>query len=156
DIGYNWQRGNIVFGIEGDFEVSKINDHYRQLFGANFFDARSNVDYFSTIRGRLGYAFGSFLVYGTGGFAYGAVHNRVFINGVADAHRDATETGWVAGGGIEYCITPSWSVKIEYQHIDLGSYTMSAPVIPPNGVVITTNRFDNSFDTIRAGLNWHM
>jgi outer membrane immunogenic protein len=156
DLGYNWQRGNIVFGIEGDFEVSKINDHYRQLFGANFFDVRTNVDYFSTIRGRLGYSFGNILVYGTGGFAYGAVHNRVFVNGVADAHKDATETGFAAGGGVEYSINPRWSLKAEYQYIDLGSYKMSAPVVPPNGVVITTNTLDNNYHTLRLGLNYHL
>jgi len=155
-IGYNWQRGAFVFGVEADLEVSNIKDHYSQLFGANFFDARKQLDYFSTVRGRLGYAFGNVLVYGTGGFATGFVHNRVFVNFVADAHRDDTETGFAAGGGIEYAITPRISLKAEYQFIDLGSYRLSAPVVPPNGVIITTNTLDNNFNTVRAGINFHL
>jgi outer membrane immunogenic protein len=84
------------------------------------------------------------------------VHNRVFVNGVADAHKDDTETGFAAGGGIEYAISPRISFKAEYQYIDLGSEKMSAPVVPPNGVIITTNRFDDTFHTVRAGVNFHL
>jgi outer membrane immunogenic protein len=155
-IGYNWQRGGFVFGVEADIEISQIHYDNKVLAGANFFDVRKDLDYFSTVRGRLGYAFGNVLVYGTGGFAVGFVHNRVFVNGVADAHRDQAETGFAAGGGIEYAITPRVSLKAEYQFIDLGSYKLSAPVVPPNGVVITTNTIDNSFNTVRAGVNFHL
>jgi outer membrane immunogenic protein len=155
-IGYNWQRGAFVFGVEGDLEISNIKDDFKGLFGANFFDARKELDYFSTIRGRLGYSFGNVLVYGTGGFAYGAVHNRVFVNGVADAHKDTTETGFAAGGGVEYALTPQLSLKAEYQFIDLGSYKMSAPVVPPNGVVITTSTIENNFNTVRFGVNYRL
>jgi outer membrane immunogenic protein len=155
-IGYNWQRGAFVFGVESDLEISNIKDSFKGLVPPDFFDARKQLDYFGTIRGRLGYSFGNVLVYGTGGFAYGFVHNREFVNGVADAHKDALETGFAAGGGIEYAVTPRISLKAEYQYIDLGSYKLSAPVIPPNGVIITTGTFDNNFNTVRAGINFHL
>lgn len=156
DIGYNWQRGAFVFGVEADLEVSNIDADFKRFVGANFFDARKTVDYFSTVRGRLGYAFNNVLLYGTGGFAFGPVHNRVFVNGVADAHRDETETGYALGGGIEYAINPRFSLKVEYQYIDFGSYKMSAPVVPPNGITIYTNTLDNNFNTVRVGLNYHL
>jgi outer membrane immunogenic protein len=156
ELGYNWQRGNIVFGVEADLDVANIEDHFKGLFGANFFDARTKLDYLSTIRGRVGYSFGNALVYGTGGVAFGFVHNRVFVNGVADAHIDEEKTGFAAGGGIEYAITPQISVKAEYLFVDLGSEKMSAAVVPPNGVVITTNRFDDTFNTVRGGVNFHL
>jgi outer membrane immunogenic protein len=126
------------------------------LQGANFFDERKTFDYFSTIRGRAGYAFDNFLLYGTGGFAFGAVHNRVFVNGVADAHKDATETGFAAGGGVEYAITPQISVKAEYQYIDLGSYKLSALVLGAPGVTMTTNTLENNLNTVRLGLNYRL
>jgi outer membrane immunogenic protein len=156
ELGYNWQRGNIVFGIEGDLDVANIANSFHGLFGANFFDARTKLDYLSTIRGRVGYSFGNTLVYGTGGVAFGFVHNRVFVNGVADAHIDEEKTGFAAGGGIEYAITPQISVKAEYQFIDLGSERMLGPVVPPNGIVLTTNRFDDTFNTVRGGVNFHL
>jgi outer membrane immunogenic protein len=67
ELGYNWQRGNIVFGVEGDLDIADLRDQFHGLFGANFFDARAKLDYLSTIRGRVGYSFGNALVYGTGG-----------------------------------------------------------------------------------------
>jgi outer membrane immunogenic protein len=122
--------------------------------------ACKKLDYVSTIRGRLGYAFGNALVYGTGGFAYGAVHNRLFVAFgpplAADLHKDATETGFAADGGIEYMISPRFSVKAEYQFVDLGSEKLSAPVVPPTGVVLSSNRIDNEFQTVRGGLNVHL
>lgn len=160
DIGYNWQRGAFVFGVEGDIEVSHIGDLFARFANppgaANFIAAQKYLDYFSTIRARVGYASGNFLVYGTGGLAYGYVHNQVVTNGVADDHRDAGETGYAVGGGVEYAITPRFSLKAEYQYIDFGSYKLSAPVLPPNGVTITTSTLENSFNTVRVGINYHL
>ena len=65
---------------------------------------------------------------------------------------DQMETGWVAGGGVEYLFTPAWSAKIEYQFIDLGSQTVSA--VASDGI-IDRMPFDNSFSTVRAGINYH-
>jgi outer membrane immunogenic protein len=96
-IGYNIQRGNIVFGVEADID-----------------GAEKNFDYLGTVRGRVGYAIDRALVYGTGGFAYA---------GNKDATPSTTADGWVAGGGVEYKFTPSWSVKGEYQHVELTSVT---------------------------------
>ena len=62
------------------------------------------------------------MVYVTGGFAYGEVKNEVaYAAGSAyDYKRDTTATGYVLGGGVEYKFSPAWSVKGEYQLIDLG------------------------------------
>jgi outer membrane immunogenic protein len=109
-IGYNFQRGNIVFGIEADFQGAGISD--KDAFGD-----KSNLNWFGTARGRLGYAFGSALLYGTGGFAYGNVKNTV--TGPGGFSASETQTGWVAGGGLEYKLTPAWSIKSEYQFLSL-------------------------------------
>ena len=58
-------------------------------------------------------------------------------------------------GGIEWALNQVWSAKLEYQHIDLGRSTgLSAPVIPPNGVIIFVSPLNNKFDTVRVGLNY--
>jgi outer membrane immunogenic protein len=60
-----------------------------------------------------------------------------------------TQTGWVAGGGIEHSFAPNWSVKLEYQYIDLGSKTLIDPAS-----VITSRNVDGRFSTVRVGLNY--
>ncbi len=86
-LGYNWQSPrNVVVGIEGDVDFA------------------DGIDYLATVRGRLGYAFGRTLLYGTGGAA--------FI-GVSDNNFDGDNTGWVAGGGLEYKLRDNWSVGAE-------------------------------------------
>jgi outer membrane immunogenic protein len=60
----------------------------------------------------------------------------------------------VVGGGVELALAPHWSVKAEYQHIDLGSERLAAPVLPPNGVIIKSNKLEGHADTVRIGLNY--
>ena len=116
-IGYNWQTPrDIVFGVEGD---------------GDFLDG---TDYLATVRGRLGYAFGPTLVYGTGGGA--------FIGFSDDVNGKNNDTGWVAGGGIEHKIRENLSVGVEglYYGFDDNS---------------NDNGGDNNFWTARARLTYH-
>jgi outer membrane immunogenic protein len=117
-VGYNFQRGNFVFGAEADFQGAHISD-------SNAFE-KSEMNWFGTIRGRLGYTFGSALVYGTGGFAFGNVENS--IAAVHPFSNSETQTGWVAGGGVEYKVTPAWSAKGEYQYLDLDANSSTGPL----------------------------
>jgi outer membrane immunogenic protein len=106
-IGYNWQgmwHPNLVLGVEADIQGSGISATTLGIF-------KSELDWFGTVRGRLGYAFDRVLIYGTGGFAYGGVKNTFFPG--------ETQTGWVAGGGVEYKFSPAWSAKAEYQFLSL-------------------------------------
>ena len=159
--GYNWQKGAFVFGVEADIQGAGLKDSFSDQpdgFG-DLINADRNIDYFGTVRARLGYAFDRVLVYGTGGFAYGGVDNRIFIfnpGASADLNKSTTETGFAVGGGIEYAFWRGWSLKAEYQFVDLGSYRLSAPVIPLGaGETIVSNKIDNSFNTVRLGLNYH-
>jgi outer membrane immunogenic protein len=108
-IGYNWQgvwHPNLVLGIEADFQGSGISDK-------DFAGDKSELNWFGTVRGRIGYAFDRTLIYGTGGFAYGNIKNTGTFS-VSE-----TQTGWVVGGGVEYKLAPAWSVKAEYQFLSL-------------------------------------
>jgi outer membrane immunogenic protein len=80
------------------------------------------------VRGRLGYAYDRALIYFTGGFAYGESHGVAsIVLGEGGGFRkfsfnpSADRTGCVLGGGVEYALTSAWSLKGEYQFIDLGS-----------------------------------
>ena len=147
-IGYNYQTGSFVFGVETDFQGAGISDSVTGTTAAGYdFTSKESIDWFGTARGRLGFAVGNALVYGTGGFAYGNV-NQHAINGGDVFVSNTTQTGYAAGGGIEYKFTPAWSLKAEYQYIDLGSQKLT------DSLGNTTNPLDTNFQTARVGLNY--
>jgi outer membrane immunogenic protein len=137
-IGYNFQRGNIVFGIEADFQGAGISD-------SDAFGDKSELNWFGTVRGRLGYSFDRALIYGTGGFAYGNVKNT--YGGFGSASE--TQTGYVVGGGLEYKLAPAWSVKGEYQFLSL-----DAPFDSPVGPLGEGLGNRTEVHTFRAGVNY--
>lgn len=149
-IGYNWQGGfglghGLVLGVEADFQGSDISDKA----GDGFASVESNLNWFGTVRGRIGYAFGPALVYATGGFAYGEVETKATL-GILSGSKTETQTGYVVGGGLEYQFNPSWSLKGEYQYISLDA--SDAGSIPLG----LTDKDRSEFHTVRVGLNYHV
>ena len=144
--GYNWQRGNLVFGVEADIQGADIKG---SATTAGPTTAENSLDWFGTVRGRVGYAVGSALLYGTGGFAAGGVQDKLTAGGTTLKH-DATATGYAAGGGLEYALSPSWSGKAEYQYINLGSDSLTDA---GSGATAT---FNHEYNTVRLGLNYHI
>jgi len=146
-IGYNWQVGRTVLGLESDINWAKLsgstaNGSVCATNGGG--ECRTEQNWFGTTRGRIGYAFGNFMPYVTGGLAYGDV-KAVQANG---SQRD-TKAGWTAGGGLEVGLTKSWTAKAEYLHLDLGTATFMGAASGTNtlNVPITDN-------ILRAGLNY--
>jgi outer membrane immunogenic protein len=78
----------------------------------------TDVDWFGTARGRLGYAVGNALIYGTGGLAYGQVNSHIENSTTYTVSN--TNTGWTAGAGVEYRFTSAISAKAEYLYVNLG------------------------------------
>jgi outer membrane immunogenic protein len=161
-IGYNWQgifHPHIVVGIEVDIQGAGISDKGFDYNGYGIY--KSELDYFGTVRGRIGYALDTSLIYFTGGFAYGGIKNVVNWGGSApgaDGYyvKDTTATGYVLGAGWEYKFSPAWSAKIEYQYINLGkndpvdvSALGNGPYTANGGIV-----HDDAFHTVRAGINY--
>jgi len=126
-----------VLGLEGDIQGSGIED--------SAFGAKASLNWFGTVRGRLGYAFGPTLVYATGGLAFGEVENTVGRFSATE-----TQTGYVIGGGVEYKFNPAWSVKAEYQFISLDA---SDPL--GAGPLGFTNGDRSEVSTFRIGVNYH-
>ncbi len=163
-IGYNWRApGGFkdgpspwVFGIEADIQGSGLDDSFsgnltNTVGATDTVKESQRIDYFGTVRARLGFAYGKTLLYGTGGFAYGGVDSHLVINGF-NLNSNSAETGWVAGGGIEHKIDPAWSLKVEYQYIDLGSQNITEFV---STLPLTAKDIDARFSTVRLGLNYH-
>jgi len=164
-IGYNYQVQNWVFGIETDLQGASIKDSagatLPYLVGSTITsNVSQKIDWFGTLRGRLGIAFDRVLLYGTAGLAYGETKTGLTMTdslgfSAANANK-STRTGWVAGGGVEWAFAPNWSVKGEYQYIDLGRTRVSAQEFlagaPTAFAVSTSVRSD--FHTGRVGINY--
>jgi outer membrane immunogenic protein len=106
-LGYNWQYGQLVYGLETDIQLSGADD----TVGATKF---SN-SWYGTLRGRGGFIFNNVLLYGTAGLAYGGLRGEI----VGGATEYKTLAGWAAGGGLEVGLTPAWSARAEYLYMDL-------------------------------------
>jgi outer membrane immunogenic protein len=111
-LGYNYQLGQAVFGIEGDIDASWIEGD--TACGGPSCEVKNN--WLSTVRGRLGYAAGRFMPYVTGGCAFGDIKTSVSDIGSANE----TKAGWTVGGGIETGLSGPWSAKLEHLYADLG------------------------------------
>lgn len=146
-IGYNWQFGQFVFGLEGDIEGADINGGYR-LANLNGTDFR--IDAQASIRGRLGVAFNNSLLYVTGGAAWADMdHTYVFANTLFETH-STTRTGWTVGAGWEYGFTPNWSARLEYRYTDFGTFRNNSTVSFPG----FSYEHDPVFHTVRAGISY--
>jgi outer membrane immunogenic protein len=109
-IGYNWQNGQFVFGVETDLQWANADDVV--------FPQKFSNSWFGTARGRVGYAMNNILAYGTGGFAYGNL--KLETAGLTET---LSHYGWTLGVGMEVGLTPNWTAKVEYLYFDLTDKT---------------------------------
>lgn len=129
-FGYNYQTGAIVWGIEGDINYSAV----RASTACGVFTCETSNRWFSTVRGRVGYAVDRFLPYITAGAAYGDI--RAASTNPLFPGATKTKLGWTAGAGLEYAFMGNWTAKLEYLYLDLGRFdcgtACSATVVPDN------------------------
>ncbi len=118
--GYNWQpAGNFVVGVETDISLSGQK-------GSTATQSFSNP-WGGTVRARAGLAFDRFLVYGTGGLAYGSIKASNAVSSDSQI-----KTGWTAGAGIEGALTSKLTARLEYRYTDFG--TASLTTVPTSTV----------------------
>ncbi|RJF68553.1 outer membrane protein [Rhodopseudomonas palustris] len=125
-IGYNWQSnttflGPLLIGVEADIQGSGMSDGrttLNSLVGPVNYNQK--LDWFSTVRGRIGLVRGPAVGYFTGGFAAGNVKTTITETGVGQFGISETRTGWTIGSGVEAALGGNWTGKIEYLYLDLG------------------------------------
>ena len=135
------QRDRFVFGVEGDLQASDINASKDVAFG----NTTTDIDWFSTVRGRVGIAAGPWLLYGTGGVALADISNRVDI-GLDTLRNSETQVGYAVGGGLEWAFARNWSARAEYLYLGFGDTTLSG-----GGNEVKVN---NDVQTVRLGANY--
>ena len=186
-IGYNWQFSPTwVAGLEADIQAAGERDGITlsnsfttvvisnlSLIGTAFTDYEAKIDWFGTVRGRVGYLFGdgAVMTYLTGGLAYG----RIGIDGTSTVSgsfnlpptssfsithaigHSQVNTGWTVGSGTEgKLLIPGWTYRIEYLYVDLGSLddtdSVEAITGASGGQVHTHTHFTDNI--IRLGVNY--
>jgi outer membrane immunogenic protein len=144
-LGGNYQWGQFVLGIEGDGDWQNLKGTTNSVAGSCGVGCTTQSDWLATVRGRAGYAFDRILIYGTGGAAFG---NLQAAAGVLP-FSSTTQTGWTAGGGVEFAFTPNLTAKVEYLYVDLGS--QACPFASCAGTATSVSLTEN---VVRAGINY--
>lgn len=158
-LGYNWQFGSWVTGLEGDIQFS--NERASGLVACpvgavgcvgSTFTRDYKLDWFGTARGRIGFLPAErILLYATGGLAYGNFTGSSWTLPMNIGTWSSLKAGWTVGAGVEAALGYNWSVKFEYLYMDLGNVGGSSAINGLNRWVFNT-KFTDSI--ARVGLNY--
>ncbi len=148
--GYNWQSGQLVYGVEVDVQLASNKDNGNSSssvpisgFPANSIASTTSVSqelsFLSTLRGRFGFLTSpDLLIYGTGGLAVGGAKTKANTSqeilgpsgGITTTYQNDENTsetlyGWTAGAGLDWKFMQDYSIKAEYLYYDLGDMDSS-------------------------------
>jgi outer membrane immunogenic protein len=147
-LGYNWQMGPVVLGIETDADWMSVKGSTTGTGGVCALDGsgqcQTQQSWVGTTRARVGYAFDRWLPYVTGGIAYGNIQAVQ-----PTSTTTSTNVGWTAGAGLEYGIDRNWSAKVEYLHIDLGTATFMGAASGTSTLTVPVTN-----ELVRVGVNY--
>jgi len=163
--GYNWQRGQWVYGVETDISATHLNTNLNLVLQnplpqTAIANANADIDWYGTVRGRLGWSQGPWLLYGTAGLAYGHADLSSSIAGVilaTTAQTSSVRAGWVAGAGIDYMWSPNVVLSLGYQYVDLGNLSVASSVVNTGGgggSLVQSANAHAQFHVVTAGLSW--
>jgi outer membrane immunogenic protein len=144
-LGYNWQMGNWVIGMEADAAWSDLKYSETSL-GVTLAD---KIESFGSVAGRIGFLpANSLMVYFKGGYAW--AENEISASGFGVTFAESRfHSGWTVGAGLEYMFVPNWSGKVEYMYADYSNANYLAAFVPGGvGLGVTVN-------TVKAGINYH-
>lgn len=140
--GYNFQSGNVVYGIEG--EASAVFLGKKKATTGLKAESRGRA----ALKGRLGYAFGSTMVYGVAGVAVTPTRYTSPANGIhAAQRRSVTSVGPLLGVGVEHKLTEALSIKAEADYTFQPRKTLRFPA--------GTSKIDSGALSAKLGLNYH-
>jgi outer membrane immunogenic protein len=155
-VGYNWQAGSWLFGLEADISAMDVSDvaHFATT-DPNYANAElgSRFDWLGTARARGGFVVDRSLFYATGGLAYARVAQHYFDTPHGTSSASGVKFGWTVGGGYEYAFARNWSVKAEYLYVNLDNSHVDL-VLSTGPAVVTRFTFPNDLHIARVGLNY--
>ncbi len=134
NFGYNFQSGNLVFGLEGSLAAANFDGRFTAPYlpGLTSGAWSPNMNWLGTVTGKIGYSFGQWLPYMKGGFASADIGSPLQGATQFGAFSQGTQlNGWTAGVGLEYQITPKLSLGLEYLYTDFGNGAPNSPNAGP-------------------------
>ncbi len=159
-LGYNFQIGRVVLGVETDINGTTQKARSTRLCVTSLCglsvtqSSEDSIPWLGTLRGRVGYAFSRFMIYGTGGAGYGefkSTQSLTSLLGSVTTQTSDQRLAWAAGAGIEVSISENWSAKFEYLYFDTGSFTTTYNLL---GVGLITERSRLTDNVVRLGVNY--
>jgi len=162
-VGYNWQQGSFVYGLEGDWnwigaKASQFGSSTPNGVIVNF-STSYDVNWLATFRGRAGLTFDSALLYVTGGVVVGHVKNDVELIGTgilagsaASFTQNETKVGWTAGVGAEYMFSPHWTARAEFRYVDLGKTNVACSIATDLNQCVSVGYRGDFSNTLKLGL----
>jgi outer membrane immunogenic protein len=169
--GYNWQQGAAVFGFETDLQATHLNSSMSgglthspaiiPLPASDFASTTALIEYYGTVRGRLGWSAGQWMFFGTAGAAYGNVELSSTFSTLGlrtFSQTSEQKIGWVVGAGFEYLLRPNLMLSLGYQYVDLGRIGISSTttgISGPSSVTLgQAATVHAQFQTVMAGMSW--
>ena len=169
--GYNWQQGAAVFGFETDLQATHLNSSMSgglahnpaiiPLPASDFASTTALIEYYGTVRGRLGWSAGQWMFFGTAGAAYGNVELSSTFSTLGlrtFSQTSEQKIGWVVGAGFEYLLRPNLMLSLGYQYVDLGRIGISSTttgISGPSSVTLSQAATVHAqFQTVMAGMSW--
>jgi outer membrane immunogenic protein len=145
-IGYNWQKGNYVYGLEVDASTGS-KQNFANTYGTETWSNR--LDWVVTARARMGLAVSDTFIYVTSGLAVADITTK-HLQGSTNYSQTKTRFGWVAGAGVEHMLTRNWTIGTEVLFMDLGSKTYQTKDAGSNRI----RRVTGQVTTARTRLNY--
>ena len=147
--GYNYQVGQLVVGVEADFQGWTAGEIRYTAVTGDFLTAHSKWG--GTIRGRLGYAADRALLYVAGGAAFVSNETSIPFTGISIGGDD-TRVGWTVGAGLDYAFTNNWFTGVEYRYSQYEAKSFVYPIPILNlGLVGFKQELSNNQVTARIG-----
>ncbi len=155
--GYNIQCDDTLFGIESDFSYFGADNGMNCGGGDCGQNFKSEMNWFSTLRGRLGYVgFENTLLFVTAGLAYANVDHTFTDSDEEFSQKDSdTRFGWTAGGGVEFLRDANWTLRADALYVDLGTENRTYTNDGCDGPCTASVKWDDSFWVARLGLTYH-
>jgi outer membrane immunogenic protein len=154
-IGYRWQAGGWVFGLEAQGDGADLRGSNSSLISAGTVN-RTHIDALGLFTGQIGYAWNNVLWYGKGGAAVTSdKYAGLTTAGVAFDSASETRWGAVVGTGLEFGFTPNWSFAFEYDHIFNGDRNVALTSVATGALSrIDTIKQDVDLFTVRLNYRW--
>jgi outer membrane immunogenic protein len=160
-VGFNYQVGNVVFGVEGDFDwAANNNNSITGVVGplGHNFTASANDRWMATVAGRLGYAFDRWLIYvkGGGGWVGANSFTVTDVTTAASVSGGSSNTlsGWLVGGGFEWAFANNWTMRAEYDYFGLSGRSFTVPATLPVLAGDTFTTGNNNIQMATVGINY--